>query len=286
MEINGYLTIWRKQKMLKRYLLILMLSFPIQANAYLLVEDLLNLPQNIVTAIQNGIQTASGAVREVSAKVREVYQLAIKTQAVQTTINTYKNFLEAAKIYHKTVRLIDIVTGNPGFASLLRVAGDRDVRNVLGRDWSDSVDLIKDGSDSFTGTDRRLTRAMRAFETGNARYLPEDIFVEPGFFNEKERYEERYNRNKTYAVLAEANLDRAKENVHKIEMMESRSDGTDTTQERQNLANAISIQKYQAQLETNNELFKLNKMLNEKALEETQRRANDYKIASASFEEW
>jgi len=262
-----------------------MLILPLQVNAYVLpVADFGNLFQNITTAIQSGLNTASQRLREVSEKTREAYQLITKTQAVQTTINTYKNLLEVTRVYNKTKQLYDIVTGNPGFSSLMRVAGDRDVRELMGNDWEYMVDEIDGAADTFTGTDRRFRSAMNRFENGNLPYNSDLVYIDPKLWREKEIYEDRYKRNKTFSVLSQVAIERTEDDIEKVEKLESTNDFVETPKERDALRNAILI----AQLQSNAEANRLRAMqLKQKAeeIEETrQRRANDVILVTRPIE--
>jgi len=266
--------------MFKKTTLIFLFIFSSQAAATgLPVLRILALPQEILTAIDSGISAVSDGIQE-------AHQAIVATEAIQTTINTYDNLMEVMKVYNKTVQLYNIVTGNPGFSSFLRVAGDRDVRNVMGESWSNSIDSIGGAANTFSGTDRRIRAAMRRFEDGNVPYNSDLVYIDPKFFKEKESYDEKLKRNKTYAVLAQASLDRAEENIEALERMELKNDIITMPKERDSLRNAILIRQNQAQIETNNALERLNSMQNDMIIEETQRRAQDIMIANSRVTAW
>jgi len=281
-----------KQK-INTLVLFLLITFSTQSNAFLPVFDVTDLPFDITNMIETTADTVSGALREasseisaVSSRIREAYQLIMKTEAVQTTINTYKNFLEAARIYRKTVYLLNILEGNPGYIGLMRVAGDRDIRNIMGRDWSYMVDEIDSYERTFSGTDRRMRNAFNAFDRGHVPYQSDLIYIDPRLGWEKNLYEKKVAQNKSFFVTAHSAIARSEDKVLKIEKMEIASDATDNPKERDTLRNGILISQYQEMTETNRTLSMILLQKNKEIKEEMDRRAYDKKMASTKMTGW
>ncbi len=269
--------------MLKKYIFLLLIFSSSSSFAETdwvdLPFDITNMIETIVSSGSDGIREASDKVREASGLIKEGYQLAIKTEAVQTTINTYKNFLEAVKVYQKTVHLIDIVTGIDGFASALSVAGDHDVRELMGNDWEYMVDEINGGVGTFAGTNNRMKAAFNAFENGNIPYQPDVIYIDPRLGWEKDIYQQRYDENKLMNVESDVALASFSDSVTKINRMESIAATADVEKTRDELRNAIQIASFQQGAERNRLLALQLKQEALKMQEQRQRRAGDVQIA-------
>lgn len=298
METTGLDPTWKKlmikkiqsKKILSLFLVFFINTSPVKAE---LVWDFTNLPFNIGGMIESASSSASDAIRDisdemrfVSGRVREAYTLIIKQKAIQTAINTYKNFLEAARIYQKTVHMISILEGNPGYTGLMRVAGDRDVRKLMGKDWSYMVDDIDAFESTFSGTDRRMRNAFSAYNRGHIPYNADLIYLHPRLRDEKKIYEKDLAKNKAVYVTAHAAISRAEEKVFKLEKMETAADATDNPKERDSLRNQFLIDIYQESTETNKTLSTILLQQNEQIKKDMNRRATDKLMANKAMQGW
>jgi hypothetical protein len=281
-------------KQIKVLFLSFFLCFSASSQAYLLPTiDPADMPFDITNMVETTADTVSGALREaagelrtVSDRIREAYQLIMKTEAVQTTINTYKNLVEVMKIYNKTVYLLNILEGNPGYVGIMRVAGDRDIRRLMGNDWSYMVDEIDSFENTFAGTDRRIRNAFNAFERGHLPYRANLIYIDPRLGWEKRLYEKKVAQNKAFFVSAHSAVARSEDKALKIDKMEIAADATDNPKERDSLRNSILINQYQEMAETNRTLAMILLQKNKEIKDTMDRRAQDKIMASTTMTGW
>jgi hypothetical protein len=264
-------------KKVKNFILSLFLSLSLvlspTAKAVDLVLEVFDVGFDITNSIDTGYEAVSGAIKQ-------VYQGIIQNEAVITTINTYKSFLEAAKIYKKTVYLLNILQGNPGFSDLMRVAGDRDIRNLMGEDWSEAVNDIDAFENSISGTDRRIRNAFSSFERGHIPYQSDLIYIDRRLNLEKELYEKNVSKNKMFYVNAESAISRSEEKIFKMDRMEAASDATDNPKERDSLRNQFQIEQYRELAEANRTLSMVLLQKNEEIKKEMNARAYDKIMAN------